>query len=265
MQSLFANDFWAIYMATLAIILSCMVLLWVISVILRNASIVDPFWGTAFVISAWYAFSQTPDGDPGRKALLVILVTIWGLRLSLYLLWRNWGKAEDHRYQAFRQRYGAHRYWWVSFFQTFMLQGVLAWIVSAPLLGAQIQGGPLNILDYLALVVWGIGFIFEAGSDFQLARFRAKPANQGQLLTSGFWRYSRHPNYFGDAACWWGFGLLSVAAGSYLAAIGALVMTVLIIRVSGVRLLEKSLVKSRPGYEEYARRTSSFIPSPPQD
>jgi steroid 5-alpha reductase family enzyme len=217
------------------------------------------------VISGWYAFSQTPGGDPTRKVLLMILVTTWGLRLSLYLLWRNWGQGEDFRYRAFRQRYGPDRYWWISFFQTFMLQGFLAWIISAPLLGAQIQGGQLNFLDYAALAMWMIGFIFEAGSDFQLARFRADPANEGKLLTSGFWRYSRHPNYFGDAACWWGYGLLSLAAGSYLPALGALLMTVVIVRVSGVTLLEKTLAKRKPDYEAYARRTSSFIPWPPRD
>lgn len=259
------NDFWAIYLGSLAILLACMVILWVISIFIRNASIVDPFWGTAFVISAWYFHYQTSDGDPARAALLVILVTVWGLRLSIYLLWRNWSHGEDHRYRAFRKRYGPQRYWWVSFFQTFMLQGILAWIISAPLLGAQIQGGSLNLLDYLALVVWLVGFVFEAGSDWQLARFRADPANRGQLLTTGFWRYSRHPNYFGDATCWWAFGLLSLSAGSYLAALGALVMTGLIIRVSGVALLERTLVKSKPGYEEYARRTSGFIPWPPRD
>ncbi|UCG26598.1 MAG: DUF1295 domain-containing protein [Chloroflexota bacterium] len=242
-----------------------MTALWIISVILKDASIVDLFWGLAFVISAWYAFSQTPDGDPARKLMVVILVMIWGARLSLYLLWRNWGQGEDHRYRAFRQRYGPERYWWVSFFQVFMLQGLVAWVISAPLLGAQIQGGQLNALDYLALIVWLIGFIFEAGSDLQLARFKADPANKGRLLTSGFWHYSRHPNYFGDSAIWWAFGLLSLAAGSYLAAFGAVVMTVLIIRVSGVAMLERTLVKSKPTYAKYARRTSSFIPWPPRD
>jgi steroid 5-alpha reductase family enzyme len=259
------NEFWTIYLTSLAIILACMTALWIISVVLRDASIVDIFWGMAFVISAWYAFNQTPDGDPARKVLVAGLATIWGLRLSLYLLWRNWGQGEDHRYQAFRQRYGPERYWWVSFFQVFMLQGVLAWVISSPLVGAQIQGGQLNALDYLALIVWLIGLIFEAGSDLQLTRFRADPANQGRVLTSGFWRYSRHPNYFGDSAIWWAFGLFSLAAGSYLAAFGAVIMTVLIIRVSGVAMLERTLVKSRLDYAEYSRRTSSFIPWPPRD
>ncbi len=259
------SEYWAVYLLNLAILLACMTGLWIISVALRNASIVDPFWGIAFVISAWFYFSQTPDGNLARKALLLTLVTLWGLRLSFYLLWRNWHKGEDFRYQAFRQRYGAERYWWISYFQVFLLQGTLAWVISAPLLGGQVQGGVLNILDFLAIGVWVSGIIFEAGSDWQLARFKADPANRGKLLTSGFWRYSRHPNYFGDAACWWGYGLLSLAAGSYLSALGAVVMTVLIIRVSGVALLERSLAKKKPGYEAYIRRTSSFIPWLPRD
>ena len=259
------TNFWSIYLTGLAILLTCMSALWLLSVILRNASIVDPFWGMTFVISAWFYFSQTPEGFPARKMLLLALVTIWGLRLSLYLLWRNLGKGEDFRYQAFRQHYGPQRYWWVSFLQVFMLQGALAWIISAPLLGAQIRSSSLNAIDFFAVIIWLIGFIFEAGSDLQLAHFKSSPKNRGKLLTSGFWRYTRHPNYFGDSACWWGFGLLSIAAGSYFAAFGAVFMTLLIIRVSGVLRLEKSLKKNKPGYEEYARRTSIFIPLPPRD
>jgi len=256
-------DYWSIYIGGLAILLACMSILWVASVILTNASIVDPFWGLSFVIVVWYYFARTPGGDEVRKSLLVILVTIWGLRLSIYLLWRNWGHGEDFRYKAFRDKYGHHRYWWISFFQTFMLQGGLAWIISSPLLGAQVRGDGLNIIDYLAIGIWTVGIIFEAGSDFQLARFKADPANAGKLLTTGFWKYTRHPNYFGDAACWWGYGLLSIAAGSYLAAFGAIVMTVLIIRVSGVSLLEKSLSADKPDYMDYTKRTSPFIPLPP--
>jgi steroid 5-alpha reductase family enzyme len=259
------TNYWSIYIGGLAMLLACMSILWIASVILTNASIVDPFWGLSFVIVGWYYFAQTPGGDELRKSLLVILVTAWGLRLSIYLLWRNWGHGEDFRYQAFRRKYGHHRYWWISFFQTFMLQGGLAWIISSSLLGAQVQGGSLNIFDYFGIGIWTIGIIFEAGSDLQLVRFKSNPDNHDKLLTTGFWKYSRHPNYFGDAACWWGFGLMSIAAGSYLAAVGAIVMTVLIIRVSGVALLEKSLRNDKPGYAAYARRTSAFIPLPPKE
>ncbi|RME97198.1 MAG: DUF1295 domain-containing protein, partial [Chloroflexi bacterium] len=178
-------------------------LLWLASLILRDASIVDPFWGTGFVITAWVYFSQAADLTSFRPWLVTMLVTVWGLRLSLHLLARNWGKGEDYRYQEFR-RNGGPAWWWQSYFKVFILQGVIMWIVSAPLLVAQ-SGGPAGLtpLDYLGVAVWAIGFYFEAAGDFQLARFKANPANKGKLLTSGVWRYTRHPNYFGDAAQWW--------------------------------------------------------------
>lgn len=254
----------SIYFEAYGLLMAMMVLLWLVSVVRRNASIVDPLWGTTFVVAAWWYFLRTPHGDPGRKLLLVALVTVWGLRLSIYLLWRNWGEPEDPRYQAFRRRYGPERYWWVSFFQVFVLQGTLSWLIGAPLLAAQFGGGPLGLLDALGVGVWLVGFVFEAGSDLQLARFRARRRSPDELLVGGFWRYTRHPNYFGDAACWWGYGLLSIAAGGWVSALGAVLMTALILKVSGVALLERSLGSQKPGYAEYARRTSAFLPWPPR-
>lgn len=257
----------AIYAGGLGLILAAMTGLWLLSVRLRNAGIVDSFWGMSFVLSAWFYFVQAEGGWPARKLLVAVLVTIWGLRLSLHLLWRNHLQgdgAEDPRYQAFRRHYGPERYWWFSFFQVFLLQGVLSWLIGAPLLGAQLGGGPLGWIDGLAVAVWVVGLVFEAGGDLQLARFKRR-RRPGELLTTGLWRYTRHPNYFGDAACWWAYGLFSVAAGSYLPALGALLMTGLIIKVSGVALLERGLRKSKPGYEAYVRRTSAFLPWPPRD
>jgi steroid 5-alpha reductase family enzyme len=259
-------SFLALFWPALLLIVVLMTGLWLISIALRNASIVDPIWGVGFVLAGWYYFFAADEGLVARQWLAVGLVTVWGLRLSLYLAWRNWGKGEDFRYQAFRRRYGPQRYWWISFFQTFLLQGSLMWLISAPLLGAQYatRGPALTWLDGLAVLVWLVGFIFEAGGDWQLARFKQDPANRGRLLTSGLWRYTRHPNYFGDACVWWAFGLFSLAAGSYLPILGSLLMTGLIIRVSGVALLEKSLAQTKPGYEAYVRRTSPFIPWPPK-
>jgi len=158
--------------------------------------------------------------------------------------------------------YGENRYWWVSFFQTFLLQGVLMWLISAPLLGAQyyVQEGTLGVLDYGGIIFWIIGFSFEAGGDYQLASFKANPENKGKVLNTGFWRYTRHPNYFGDSAVWWGFGLICLAGGSYIPVIGSVLMTALIIKVSGVALLEKSLKEQKPEYKEYIEKTSAFIP-----
>jgi steroid 5-alpha reductase family enzyme len=237
-----------------------MTILWVISAIIKNVSIVDLFWGIGFVVTSLFYFLKT-DGFILRKTILVILVAIWGLRLSIYLTWRNAGKGEDFRYREFRKNYGSN-YWWISFFQTFLLQGLLMWLISAPLLGAQYYLGKdhLTILDFAGILFWLTGVLFETFGDLQLARFRSDPSNKGKVLDTGLWKYTRHPNYFGDSAVWWGYGLLCLAAGSYLPALGSVLMTALIIKVSGVALLEKSLKSKKPEYQEYIRRTSAFIP-----
>jgi len=243
------------------IILVLLILLWVVSIFIKNVSIVDLFWGFGFVvINAFYVFSSTEISD--RQMLLLILVSIWGLRLSFYLGWRNIGKAEDFRYQEFRKKYGPERYWWFSFFQTFLLQGVLMMLISTPLLGANFgeQNSGLQWLDYAGILVWIIGFTFEVGGDFQLARFKSNPQNKGKVLNTGFWKYTRHPNYFGDSAVWWSYALFSIAAGSYWLSLGSVLMTLLIIKVSGVALLEKSLTSTKPQYSEYIRKTNAFIP-----
>jgi steroid 5-alpha reductase family enzyme len=254
-------SFFNIYLQALLLILSVMTILWITSIVLRNVSIVDIFWGLGFVITNIFYFLSAP-GNPSRKIILLVLVSIWGLRLSLYLLWRNAGKGEDFRYREFRKRYGERRYWWVSFFQTFLLQGILMWLISAPLLGANFAGSETSpmILDFAGCALWLTGIIFEAGGDYQLAKFRSDPSKKGKVLNTGFWKYTRHPNYFGDSAVWWGYGLICIAAGSYFPAAGSLLMTALIIKVSGVALLEKSLHQQKPEYKEYARSTSAFIP-----
>ncbi len=238
-----------------------MSLLWIISVIIKNVSIVDLFWGFGFVLTNVYYFIST-DGLGLRKVILLILVSIWGLRLTGYLSWRNIGKGEDYRYKQFRRKYGEKRYWWISFFQTFLLQGILMWLISAPLLGAQYYGPgkSLGILDYTGMVLWITGFIFETFGDYQLARFKADPSNKGKVLSSGLWRYTRHPNYFGDSAVWWGYGFLCLGAGSIWPVLGSILMTALIIKVSGVALLERNLVDKKPEYREYIEKTSAFIP-----
>ena len=249
------------YVAVLPVLLLASTMLWTFSVKLKNVSIVDPMWSTFFVIAAWFFYANLEQHSV-RGLLVCVLVTIWGVRLTAYLAWRAWGEPEDYRYQFFRKRFGAERYWWFSLFQVFWFQALLAWIILPPLLGAQLGTKELGLLDYLALGLWLIGFIFEAGSDLQLARFKGNPDNKGKLLSTGFWTYTRHPNYFGDSACWWAYGLLAISAGYPVSAIGALFMTVLIIRVSGVMLLEKGLNKNKPGYAEYVARTSAFIPMP---
>jgi len=254
-------SFLQIYLQAGLVILILMSSLWVVSVAIKNVSIVDIFWGLGFVITAVFYFLQTEGYEP-RKLIVMTLTAIWGIRLSVYLAWRNIGKGEDFRYKEFRKNYGEKRYWWISFFQTFLLQGILMWIISAPLLGAQYYPSTngLRVLDYTGIVFWIIGFTFEAGGDFQLAVFKADPSNKGKVLDHGFWRYTRHPNYFGDSAVWWGYGLICLASGGYISALGSVIMTGLIIRVSGVALLEKSLKDQKPHYKEYIEKTSAFIP-----
>ncbi len=236
-------------------------LLWLLSVAIKNVSIVDIFWGFGFVVvNAFYFFNIE---EPSlRNWLLLALVSIWGLRLIIYLAIRNIGKEEDYRYQQFRKDYGAKRYWWFSYFQVFLLQGGLILIVSLPLLAIHTShaSGNLFWLDYIAILIWIIGFSFEAGGDYQLYQFKKNKNNKDKVLNSGFWKYTRHPNYFGDAAVWWAYGLFSIATGGYWQIIGAVIMTLLIIKVSGVAMLEKNLKDSKPKYKEYIEKTSAFIP-----
>lgn len=250
-----------LFLQAALIIFVLVTLLWIWSAMITNVSIVDLFWGFGFVvINAFYVFMSGELNT--RKILILVLVSIWGFRLTIYLAWRNIGKGEDFRYQEFRRNYGPKRYWWFSFFQTFLLQGVLILIVSLPLFGihTSTSSGDLKALDYIGIVVWFIGFAFEAGGDFQLARFKSDVTNKGKVLNSGFWKYTRHPNYFGDSAVWWAYAIFSIAAGSYWQIIGSVVMTLLIIKISGVALLEKTLNETKPQYQEYIQKTSSFFP-----
>jgi len=236
-------------------------LLWVWSIRIKNASIIDIFWGIGFVVvNAFYVYLSGELNT--RKILILVLVSLWGFRLAIYLDCRNIGRGEDFRYQEFRRKFGEERYWWISYFQTFLLQGLLIMVVSLPFLGISLgkQSGNLNLQDYLGVLMWLIGFAFEARGDFQLSRFKRDPKNRGMVLDTGFWKYTWHPNYFGDSAVWWAYALICMAAGSFWLIIGSVVMTLLIINVSGVALLEKTLNRSKPQYYEYIQKTSSFFP-----
>jgi steroid 5-alpha reductase family enzyme len=250
-----------LFLQATLIIICCVSILWVISIFIKDVSIIDLFWGTGFVIvNAFYLFLH--DEFNLRRWIVLALVTIWGLRLSIYLAIRNIGKGEDARYKEFRRSYGARRYWWLSFFQVFLLQAILMMIVSLPLLGIAIGNSDegLYFIDYVAMVFWIIGFSFEAGGDYQLFRFKRDDLNKGKVLNAGFWKYTRHPNYFGDTMIWWSFALFCIASANYWYIIGSFVMTLLIIKVSGVALLEKSLSETKPEYKEYIEKTNSFFP-----
>ena len=255
--------FFQAYLAGFGAIMAMMVSLWIVSVRIRNSSIVDIFWGVGFVLAALLYF-VLGRGYPLRKILVLILVAIWGLRLSLHIFIRNRGHGEDFRYQRWREHAGG-RYWWTSFFRVFLLQGILMWFISMPLLAAQFHTEPaaLTLFDIVGLVVWGFGFFFEAVGDWQLMRFKRDPNNAGKLLDTGLWAWTRHPNYFGDAAVWWGLFLFAIPTPAGLLTFYApALMSILLLRVSGVAMLEKSLKKSKPG--EYVRNTPAFFPRPPR-
>tara|TARA_R110001583_G_scaffold20001_9_gene77628 strand:+ start:2515 stop:3099 length:585 start_codon:yes stop_codon:yes gene_type:complete len=189
-----------LFINALIIIVLLVFILWTISVLIKNVSIIDLFWGVGFVIiNAFYFLNSGPFLL--RKIILLVLVSIWGLRLSIHLAVRNLGKGEDFRYQEFRQRFGPKRYWWLSFFQVFLLQGILILLVGLPLLAINFytNSDELNWLDYIGILFWVVGFSFETIGDFQLKRFKSNPDNKDKILNSGLWKYTRHPNYFGDS------------------------------------------------------------------
>lgn len=252
-----------VLLTNLAVIATVLVVLWCLSLKLRNASIVDIFWGCGFVLIAWVSLSAS--GRLSSKPLiLTILVSVWGLRLAGYLAWRNIGKPEDYRYAAMRERHGK-RFPVVSLFTVFGIQGLLMWIIALPLQVGISQSQDWHPLTAIGVILWIAGLLFEAVGDYQLASFKADAANDGRVMNRGLWRYTRHPNYFGDFLVWWGFYMVAIESDSWWwTIIGPLVMSFLLIRVSGVRLLESSLRKRVGGYEEYVRDTSAFFPLPPK-
>lgn len=233
---------------------------WVISVIIKNVTIVDSMWSLFFLITTCvYAFAIPALSE--RALIMMALVAIWSLRLCLYLSMRNWGGHEDHRYQAIRSNNEPH-FWLKSIYIVFILQTILAWIVGLPLLGGMYSDAPLNILDFLGVALWLVGFSWEVIGDYQLKQFKANPNNQGKVLKTGLWGLSRHPNYFGECCLWWGFCLIALATGAWWSVIGALLMTVLLLKISGVALLEKDIAERRPAYAAYIQSTNAFLPWP---
>jgi steroid 5-alpha reductase family enzyme len=235
---------------------------WGLSLVLHDVSIVDSVWSLFFLAAAllFYGVAGTDD----LRALAVLgLVAIWALRLSGYLTWRNWGEPEDHRYAAMREKHGA-AFPLKSLPNIFWLQAVLAWLIAMPLYPALTGPWPLGLLDYAGVALVLTGIACETIADVQLARFKARPENDGRVLDTGLWRYSRHPNYFGDFCVWWGLYLIAASAGGWWTFFSPLLMSVLLMKVSGVTLLEKDIGERRPAYADYIRRTSAFFPRPPR-
>jgi steroid 5-alpha reductase family enzyme len=252
----------AIYLSALPVLAAVAALGWLVSLVRRNVDVVDSLWSLLFLIALVVYWRLSPvQGE--RGLLLLALVGAWALRLCIYITARNWGHEEDRRYQAIRRR-NDPGFAFKSLYLVFLFQALLAWVISLPLLGATLADVPLGPLDYLGAALWLIGFTFEAGGDWQLARFKRDPANAGKVMDRGFWRYTRHPNYFGDFAVWWGFYAIALSAGAWWSFVGPAFMSFLLLRVSGVRLLERDIGQRRPEYAEYVRRTNAFFPGPPR-
>ena len=239
-----------------------MLIAWVVSVVIDDASIVDIVWGLGFVIAVWAAYLVALERSE-RGLMVVAMVTFWGLRLTTHLAWRNIGKGEDRRYQQMRKR-RPDSFWLVSLFQVFGLQAVLMWVVAVPAVVTVISARPLYWLDYAGVAVFAIGLFFETVGDVQLARFKSRPDSRGRVMDRGLWRYTRHPNYFGDFCVWWGIYLVAASGGAWWTVFSPVVMSALLIRYSGAGLLERTIARRRPGYEEYIRKTNAFFPGPPR-
>lgn len=251
-----------VYAAGLAIALMLAAAAWLVSIGKRDVSLADRLWPLYFLgLSATY--STLAPALPERAYLLLFLVTVWAVRLSLFITLRHWGAPEDRRYQAIRAD-NEPGFWLKSLYMVFGLQAILAWMISLPLLGAVLGATPLGALDFAAVTLWLIGFGFEAIGDQQLAHFKADPKSQGKVLDTGLWRYTRHPNYFGEACIWWGYYVFAIAAGAWWTVVGPILMTFLLLRVSGVALLEQDIGERRPAYRDYIRRTNAFFPGPPK-
>jgi steroid 5-alpha reductase family enzyme len=249
-----------------AVVLTLMLTGWVVSLIYRNVTIVDSLWGLGFVLITWMTFFLS-QGFFGRKLLIALLVSAWGLRLSLHLSRRNWGHGEDPRYAEWRKRSG-ERFWLVSLFKVFLLQAVFLWAIALSLQWGQLSSRPaaLTLFDLAGASVWLIGFFFEAVADHQLARFKENPSNRGRVMDRGLWAYSRHPNYFGESLMWWGIFLitLSTAAG-WWTVVSPVIITIVLLKMTGVTLMEKSIVHTRPGYRAYIEKTNAFLPWFPKE
>jgi steroid 5-alpha reductase family enzyme len=244
-----------------AAVVAMMIIGWLFSLRYRNVTIVDSLWGLGFVLIVWITFSLS-EGFAGRKTLIAVLVTLWGMRLCLYLSKRNWGAAEDARYGEWRKKSG-DRFWFVSLFKVFLLQAIFMWIIALTLQFGQLSTTPDHFvwLDALGVFIWVVGFLFEAVGDWQLARFKADPANKGRVMDQGLWAYTRHPNYFGEFLIWWGFFLITLSTpNSWWTIISPLIVAAVLLKMTGIPLTENTIAKTRPGYDDYIRRTSSFVP-----
>jgi steroid 5-alpha reductase family enzyme len=247
---------------TLVVTLVLIAVTFGIAVRRRRFDTVDTFWGLGFAVVAVLSFALSGGhGDLLTRVLVSVLTVLWGVRLGVHIHRRNHGQEEDARYAAMLRKGGLGR----MFVRVYLLQAVLLWIISAPVQAAQYAPGGPGVAGWLGVLVWLVGMVFETGGDLQLTRFKADPANKGKVLDTGLWRYTRHPNYFGDACVWWGLYLLACHSWPGVGTVFApLIMTALLAKGTGKPMLERSMIKRRPDYADYVQRTSGFFPLPPK-
>ncbi|HSC08551.1 MAG TPA: DUF1295 domain-containing protein [Steroidobacteraceae bacterium] len=250
----------SLWLTALPAVILLALVAWGVATARRNAGLVDIFWPLFFLVAVT-VYVVTSAELSARATLVLALVAIWSLRLSIHLAARNWDAPEDHRYRAIRKR-NEPGFAWKSLYLVFGLQALLAWLISAPLAASAGSESPLGVLDFAAVILVVLGISFETVADAQLARFRADPANAGGVMDRGLWRYSRHPNYFGEFLVWWGLFAMALGAGAWWTVFSPLLMSVLLLKVSGVALLEKDIGVRRPAYRAYVARTNAFFPGP---
>ena len=228
-------------------------------------SVVDTAWGIGIALAALAAFlTSIGHGDPGRRALLLAASALWGLRLAVYIGWRNHGKPEDPRYADVLDKASGSKNLY-ALRMVYLLQAAILWLATVPVQLGMLEKAGVGPLAVAGAVLFAVGFAFESIGDWQLARFKANPARRSQIMDRGLWRYTRHPNYFGDFCMWW--GLFAISAGSWRelpALVGPLLMSFILTRGTGARMTDTRMTASRPQYADYVARTSGFIPLPPK-
>lgn len=248
------------YLDGLLLMLCIAVITWLVSVIKHDVSIVDTIW-SLMILAGGLIYALTDETLTTRNSIILGLLVLWALRLSVYVTWRNWGESEDRRYQQIRANNSPH-FVIKSLVIIFVFQAVIAWIISLPLWPTFSSASSIQLLDIFAISLWLTGMLFETVGDWQLARFKSEPSNRGKVMDQGLWRYTRHPNYFGEALIWWGFYMFALSSGAWWTLPAPLLMNWLLLKFSGVVMLEESIVNRRPAYQQYIESTNAFIPGP---
>ena len=249
-----------ILLVSACLIVVFMTAVWLFSLYKQDMSVVDGFWGLGFLAVAHHWFFRLEDIEP-RQFVIVYLVTLWGLRLAIYIFYRNRGKGEDPRYVAFRNDW-KEKTWYISYYKVFLLQGFLQFVILLPVLFVIYSGdGKLNVINIVGIIIWLIGWIFETAADYQMLKFKKNPANKGMVMDKGLWYFSHHPNYFGEVCVWWGIFLISLNGDliNYIGILSPILITYMLLKVSGITMLEKRY-EGNDAYSVYKRTTSPFFP-----